>query len=522
MNTNRNPSLNRRDFLIGSSALGVAAATGPRLAWSEEGSVLRIRSYADLQILDPGYTLSEPESDIQGAIFSRLIEYGPGDVWEWRLDAASAIEQVDDHHISFTLRPGIMWTGGFGEMTAEDVKYSFERVADPAMESPYAEDWVTLERVDVTDKYSGVIVLKEPSPMVWTTTLVGQGGTIVCKAAVEALPEKKFTTEPPTSSGPYYIEEWVPKQRTVLARNPDWNGPQPDFDRIEIYPIEDEKTAELGFEAGDLDYTRISLSSLTEYRQSLPAGGKLLEKPSLKYVWLGMNIDHPQFQDIRVRKAIQKVVDVDAILEAAYFGVADAATGIVAPGLVGNRGYNLTERDPEAARELLAEAGYGGGFKTKLNVLNKATFVTMAQVVQANLAEIGIEVEINQLDSGTWWTMGMESEGEAWKDVQLFLQRFSTLPDPGWTTMWFTCDQVGVWNWERWCDEEFTDLHRKAMVELDPAKRDVMYKRMQDLMEESGAYRFITHEATPALYRDTIIPAVQPDGGVSLRDFKKA
>ena len=83
-------------------------------------------------------------------------------------------------------------------------------------------------------------------------------------------------------------------------------------------------------------------------------------------------------------------------------------------------------------------------------------------------------------------------------------------------------DQVGVWNWEHWCNEEFTDLHRKAMVELDPAKRDVMYKRMQDLMEESGAYRFITHEATPALYRDTVVPATTPDGSVRLRHFKRA
>ncbi len=522
MNTNRSTSLDRRKFLIGSSALGVAAAAGPGLAWSAEESVLKIRSYADLQVLDPSYTLSDPESDIQACIFNKLIEYGPGDRWEWRLDAASTIEQVDDHHIAFTLRPGIMWSGGFGEMTAEDVKYSFERVADPAMESPYAEDWVTLERVDVKDKYSGVIVLEESSPMVWTTTLVGQGGQIVCKAAVDALPEKKFTTAPPAVSGPYYIEEWVPKQRTVLARNPEWNGPRPDFDRIEIYPIEDEKTAELGFEAGDLDFTRISLSSLPDYRQSLPPGGRLLENPSLRYVWLGINADHPQFQDVRVRQAIQKVVDVDAILEAAYFGVAGAATGIVAPGLVGNRGYNLTERDPEAARELLAEAGYGSGFKATLKVLNKAAFLTMAQVIQANLAEIGIDLEIHQLDSGAWWTMGMESEGEAWKDIQLYVQRFSTLPDPGWTTMWFTCDQVGVWNWERWCSEEFTDLHRRAMVELDPAKRDVMYKRMQDLMEESGSYRFITHEANPALYRDTITPAVMPDGSIVLRDFRRA
>ena len=516
----RDSSLSRRSFLQSSTALGVAAAAGPRLAWSDEGSVLKVRSYADLQILDPAFTLSAPESDIQNCIFDKLIDYVPGDTWEWGLQAASAIEQ-EGNTIPFTLRSGIQWSNGFGEMTAEDVKYSFERVANPALESPYAEDWVTLDRVDVKDRYSGVIVLKEASPMVWTTTLVGNGGRIVCKAAVEALPEKKFTTEPPATAGPYFIQEWVPKQRTVLARNPDWNGSPPDFDVIEIYPIEDEKTAELGFEAGDLDYTRISLSSLLNYRESLPPGATLLEHPSLKYVWLGINVDHPQLEDIRVRKAIQMAVDIGAILDAAYFGLADAATGIVAPGLTGNRGYNLTERDPEAARALLAEAGYGNGFSTTLKVLNKAAFVTMAQVIQANLAEIGIEVQIDQLDSGTWWTMGMESEGGSWRDLQLFIQRFSTLPDPGWTTMWFTCDQVGVWNWERWCNEEFTELHRKAMVELDPAKRDAMYKRMQDLMEESGAYRFITHEATPALYRDTIVPATTPDGSVRLRHFKR-
>lgn len=513
--------LTRRGFLMGSTALGVATAARPKLGWSA-ASVLRIRSYADLQILDPGYTLSAPESDIQNCIFNKLIEYKPGDAWEWELQGATAIEQVDNTHISFTLRPGVIWSNGFGELTAEDVKYSFERVADPEMESPYAEDWVTLERVDVTDKYSGVIVLKEPSPMVWTTTLTGEGGRIVCKKAVEALPDKKFTTEPPAVAGPYYIKQWVPKQKTVLARNPDWNGARPDFDEIHIFPIEDEKTAELAFEAGDLDFTRISLSSVPKYREKSPAGAKLLEKPSLKYVWLGINIEHPQFQDIRVRKAIQKAVDVDAMLEAAYFAVAEPSTGSVAPGLIGNRGYNLNKFDPDAARQLLAEAGYAGGFKATLSVLNKTTFITMAQVIQANLAEIGIDLEINTHDSGTWWTMGMESEGEGWKDLQLLLQRFSTYPDPGWTTMWFTCDQVGVWNWERWCSEEFTELHRKGMVELDPKKRDEMYKHMQDLMEESGAYRFITHEATPALYRDTIIPATTPDGSVRLRLFKQA
>jgi peptide/nickel transport system substrate-binding protein len=93
-------------------------------------------------------------------------------------------------------------------------------------------------------------------------------------------------------------------------------------------------------------------------------------------------------------------------------------------------------------------------------------------------------------------------------------------PDPSWATAWFTCEQVGVWNWERWCDQEFTDLHKKLLTEREDAKRDAGYKRMQDLMDESGAYVFITHGVNAALYSDKIQPAVLPDGRVLLHLFK--
>jgi peptide/nickel transport system substrate-binding protein len=106
----------------------------------------------------------------------------------------------------------------------------------------------------------------------------------------------------------------------------------------------------------------------------------------------------------------------------------------------------------------------------------------------------------------------------------MIYDRFSMAPDPSWATVWFTPDQIGVWNWERWNSPEFGELHKKALVEKDVAKRDEMYKKMQDLMEESGAYIFLTHEANAAVYRDNIVPATQPDGytGVILPEFKKA
>jgi peptide/nickel transport system substrate-binding protein len=447
----------------------------------------------------------------------------PGNEWKWELSAAESIDQIDDTHIKFKLMPGIMWSGDFGEMTAEDVKYSFERIADPKNESPYKDDWAVLDRVEVADKLSGTIVLKEYFAPLWTSTLTEGSGKIICKAAVEKA-GGKFTTEIPASSGPYVIKEWVPKQQTVMARNPAYKGSEAYFDEIHILPIEDEKTAEIAFEAGDLDYTGVSLSSLARFKENLPKNSKLQEAPSLAYVWLGMNVEHPTFQDEKVRRAVQHAVDVDAMLEAAYFGIAKPSTGIIAPGMAGHREKNLYGRDLDKAKQLLKEAGKEGGFKTTLSCLNKAERLSVAQIAQANLAEVGIEVEIMPYDSGTFWTLGDEKASQTYKEIQMLLQRFSMTPDPSFATAWFTPEQIGVWNWERWKSSEFGELHKKALVEKDSAKRDAMYKKMQDLMEESGAYIFLTHEANAALYRDDLVPATAPDGWTRalLPQFKRS
>ena len=143
-------------------------------------------------------------------------------------------------------------------------------------------------------------------------------------------------------------------------------------------------------------------------------------------------------------------------------------------------------------------------------------------MIQANLAEVGIEVQINQHDSGTFWVLGSEADGEQWKNVQLIVNRFSMQPDPSFATAWFTPEQVGVWNWERFNSPEFGELHQAAMVTTDEAERDRMYRRMQDLMEESGAYVFLTHETNGVIHRDTIVPALLPDANVVLPEFRPA
>ena len=132
----------------------------PSLLAAAEPRVLRVRASADLQVLDPAHRKGQPEGDILRCLFPRLIEYRTGDQWGWRPGAAEAIAQDGPTRVRFRLRKGIMFTGGFGEVTADDIRFSFERIADPAQASEYRDDFAALDRVNVLDRYSGVIVLK--------------------------------------------------------------------------------------------------------------------------------------------------------------------------------------------------------------------------------------------------------------------------------------------------------------------------------------------------------------------------
>jgi len=513
-------TLNRRQFLQ-ATALGAAALAMPTVVWADGKKILKVRDYSPVESFDPAVHSGVPEEGVIHAINNKLISYKPGKDWGWRLEAAESIEQVDPTHISFTLKKGIQFTDGYGEMTAEDVKFSLERHMDPELKSQLKGDLGTFSHVDVTGSHSGVIVLEKPFAPIWMTGLAYMAGNIISKKAT--LEKGGTFTTPPCSSGPYKFKSWKPKQGTVLVKNELWKGEPADFDEIHILVIDDEKSAEIGYEAGDLDFTRISMSSLGNYQASLPEHTVLETDPSLYYVWMGMNVDNEKLKDKRVRQAIQYAVDVPTVLEAAYFGAAERATGVLAPGLLGHREANkIQKNDPAKAKALLAESGYSGGLDLTIDVLNKTTFVTMAQVIQASLAEVGIRLEVNVHDSGSFWSLGDESKGDQWKNVQLILNRFSTAPEPYYATQWFTNEQIGVWNWERFSSDEYDDLHNKAAIETDLAKRDKMYRRMMDIMEESGAYLFLTHEAVPLIWRDTLVPALRPDGVPMWRYFKSA
>jgi peptide/nickel transport system substrate-binding protein len=135
---------------------------------------------------------------------------------------------------------------------------------------------------------------------------------------------------------------------------------------------------------------------------------------------------------------------------------------------------------------------------------------------------VGIELDSLIQDNSTFLSICLEFLGEQWRDVQLFMQSFTGLADPYYSLTWFTSAQLGIWNWERFDNGEFNRLNDQALAITDASERHRMYQRMQDLMEESGCYRFITNGVMPQIYRNTIEPAFRADGYVMVREIRSA
>jgi peptide/nickel transport system substrate-binding protein len=516
-------AFSRREVLRSAAAMATITALGirPEDVLGAEGDVLRVRMVTDIQILDPGYMIGEAETSILFACMPRLAEpvEDANGTWGWKpSECVEKIVQGDDTNIAFTLKSGLMWSNNLGEVTAEDAKYSFERM----LKSDWNSRWPTLDHVEVQDKYSGKIVLKSPFAGTFLMGIASESGSILPKSAVEKLKDKKFTTDLPAQLGPYTMISWTPKQKVVLKANTDWKFTKPAFAEVHFVDVEDSKAAELAFEAHEIDLTTIPTETAARYKKSLPANSRLVDLPSPFYTWLGMNTSNPKLADIRVRKAIQRAVDVDAVLQGAYAGVGTKAHGVIPTGLVGHRDQSAFSYNPAEAKDLLKQASVSNLSLEIKALAGETSQVTAAQIIQANLGDVGIQAKVTPVDSGPFWNLGLEKKGDAWKTLELWIMRFRCSPDPADAIQWFKKDQVGVWNWERWTDPEFETLWTKGLAERDTAQRTQIYLRMQEIMENTGAYVWLTFDPYYYVSTDKIIPGFDTSGDVRAELVQKA
>ncbi len=316
-------------------------------------------------------------------------------------------------------------------------------------------------------------------------------------------------TDPLATSGPYMLSKWQPKERITLTRNPDWPGAKPYFDEIQLYLIADKVAAETAFDAGDLDVTQINISSIAERKKKDAA--TLTVKPALAYTWMGINVENPKFTDLRVRRAIQRAINVPEVIEATFGGAVQPAFGVIPrPCSAPATSCSIPVIRP-LPRRCSRRRGVSD-LKIKVEFGTDADLLVAAQVMQAQLAEVGITLDVRQMDGATLTAQQQDTKGGTWKDVEMFFITFTTAPDPSWVTEWFKCDQVGVWNFQRTCDAGWDAENAKASEEPNAAKRAAMYVELQNRLEETGAYVFLYHGVNAWVSPKTLNGAWTPDG----------
>jgi len=500
-----NSRFNRRDFLasVGGTALAYAldapAQTGPRTS-------ITVRIDRDLAVLDPANRTGPWDGNVMRVVFQRLMKQKPNSA-ELELDAAAEIKQVSPTVIEFRLKPGLMFTDGFGEMTADDVKFSFERIGlppkDGAKESSYKNDWLYLQGVEVKNKYEGRIVLTRPRANLYDVVIADGSGCIVSRKAVEQR-GADFATKP-VGSGSYQLVSLERQKGATLRRNAAYAGRKPHYDEIVIRFISDARTTDLALRSGELDFAVLAPAAAEPLRSI--AGLTVNDQPSIAYVWLGMNVDKAPLSDLRVRQAIRLGLDVDQMLTAGYNGKAPRLNTLLPPQILGHwREAPVYKRNVAEARSLLAAAGVPN-LKLKLLILNQANYQSMALVARALLAEIGVTVDVDAQEGGTFWNSG---KGDTGKNIDLFITRFNGKHDPNFIMQWFVSGQIGDWNWQRWNSPEFDALYAQSASEVDAAKRRQLVVDAQRLMDKSAAFVWLTNEANTLVYRNWIRPAAVP------------
>jgi peptide/nickel transport system substrate-binding protein len=499
--------LTRRHALLAAASITTLPGVTQAQAQAQPKTAIAVRIDRDVEVLDPAFRSGLQDGNIIRAVFQRLYTVAPNG--ELVPDAASELKQVSPTEVDFTLKPGQLFTDGFGEMTAEDVKFSFERFAIAPLngkESPYKGDWASLKGVEVTGQYTGRITLDKPRAALMAVAIGDVSGSIVCKRAVEQRGPEHNTR--PVGSGPLLVASFEKQRGVVLKRNPQYAGAKSGFEEVAVRYVQDPKTTELGLRSGELDFALLPPQAAEPLRSV--QGLNVTQQPGIANVWIGLNIEKKPFDDIRVRRAFHMALDVDQMLLAGYNGKAPRANALVMPQVLGHwKDAPVWKRDVAGAKKLLAEAGLPSGFKCKMVIQNQPVYQTMALVARALLAEAGIQLEVDAQESGAFFSAG---KGEAGKALDTVMIRFNGKMDPNFLAQWFTTSQIGIWNWQRWSDPKFDSLLDQASAELDPARRAGLIVEAQQRMEESACLIWLTYDVSVFVARNWLKPALLPSG----------
>jgi peptide/nickel transport system substrate-binding protein len=458
--------------------------------------------------LDPAVVEDLESARLTEQIFDTLVMFAgpttslrPGLAADWAVSA-------DGLSYFFNLRPGVTFHDGT-PCDATAVKWNFDRWMDennPWRGSGSFIYWSdvagfneVIRSVDAVDANTVQINLVEPQGTFLLNLALFAFG-IASPAAVMADPDG-FGLRP-VGTGAFRFVDWLPGDRVVLERNPSYWGDVPTVERVVVRDIPDNGARFLALRSGAIDMME-GLNS-----EDLPAAQgdrnlQVIPRPPLNVGFINMHLGVQPLGDVRVRHAIASAINRQAIVDALYGGLGMVASQLIPPSVIGwNPDVQGPQYDPGRARQLLAEAGLGGGFAIDFWVMpvSRPYFPNpqaIAEAIVADLRQVGIRANLRR--ETDWAT---------------YLERRNRLEYPMWMLGW-TGDTGDPDNFlyyffgpstrdDTWRNEAIQGLLRQAQRSPNMAEREEIYRRVNAAVDAELPRIPIAHATVPLVARSSV------------------
>jgi oligopeptide transport system substrate-binding protein len=478
------------------------------------GGTLHLVEPTDFRSLDPAIAYDTESVPIVRLLFRGLLDYDdgvnlvPAQAKDWSIS-------TDGKTYTFHLRPGIRFADG-REVEAEDYVFSFERILNPATESPGqgffmgiqgAAEFAAGKAMHVSglrapDSRTLIIQLQQPQftfrYVLAMTFAVAEPRDVVRRYG------RDFENHL-DGSGPYRLVEWQRGVRVRFARNPFYIGPDGYVDAVDVMIGGDSSTEAMMLERGELDRVLAGPPEAIHFERDPRLRSWLVGVPTANTDYMFMNTEMKPFDQVLVRRAVNYAINKSRLVRLTG-GFATIATGIVPPAMSWtNSGLPVYDYDPKKARALLREAGYPNGFKTTFSYLEDSPiFVRMAQDVQQDLQQVGIDASLrpanfaafdlevtsrHQIPLGAWGWFQDYPDPSDFLDV-LFNGRYITDTD---------CNNESFYN-----SPAANRLLDQATASVDPAERTRLFLQAEDLIMGDAPWVPLIHEILPVLYNPRV------------------
>jgi peptide/nickel transport system substrate-binding protein len=434
--------------------------------------------------LDPSLVLSS-ENNVMWNVYGTLT------FWDKEKGvipymAESWESNADKTQWTFHLKPGMKCHDGT-DFTADDVKFSYERTI---AKGSLAYIFASLDTVEVVDPLTVRLNLKYPFR--WDANAANSWGAyLMCDSAADKEADW-YATGNDSGAGPYAIESYEAGQRIILSEFKDWSGEWPEnhFTKVVINIVEDAAVRTQSLVGGETD---VAWGIPYDDFDSINAAGNVTASatPAFQQMQWQLNSRKAPLNDVRVRQALSYAFPYDQVQQGTYGGYGIVSKGAV-PRLmwtppVETKVYNY---DLEKARQLLADAGVAEGTKVKLAVEAALTdYVRAAQLWQAELAKIGIDLQIEQISSGVRW-------GEVYNpDTEFDVMELTMVIGFDSPNEYLGSVYHSKWTWfpfSGFANPEFDALVEKALSEeaVDKAASDADYQAAEQLLFDDAAAVF--------------------------------